>query len=123
MKNLNYNEISKITGSLGKPLGEIVTIEGKVVDNNPRLRENEGKILLNVIHVNNEKLKNPITLEFKKLAWVNIPDPQIGKNFKFIGYETGEMQGIPDKAFNYISRVATSGFSFKLSFIVLKEEN
>ncbi len=122
VKQIPYNEINRniqITGALGFPLGTILTIEGTaIIDESSK--ENVGKVLLKIDLVNGNKLEKPVIMSWSNPAFVNVNKPVTGKKFKFIGYETGKMAGIPSQAFKYIPVASSKDLHFEVVFIIIK---
>ena len=111
-----------VIGSLGEPLGKIITIEGIIIDgDDTRMKENSGKLLLKVELVNGNKLKKSVTIDYRTFNWAKVKDMTVNKRFKYIGYESGDMTGIPYDAFKYIPMVATRSYGFSVYFQICKE--
>ncbi len=116
------NDSVKIVGSLGRFLGEIITVEGIIIDGSRRrIKSETGKTLLKVITVNGKKLGEPVIIPFSIFTWTDVKMPKVNDPFKFIGYESGEMAGIPQKAFQYMPQVATTDYHFFVYFQVCGE--
>jgi hypothetical protein len=112
-----------VLGRLGHSLGGIVTIEGTVADGSfTRAKADEGETLLRVRIVNGKRLKDEQVFPFRPSPWAKVSRPKVGSKFKYIGYETGGYTGIPADAFKYIPKVATTGYGFTTSFVVLRDE-
>src|SRR5260221_13940830 len=80
----------EVMGSLGKPLGTIIVIEGIVKDDYYRkIRMDMGETLLLVQSVNGTQLKDEEVFHFRPSQFAQIAKPEVGKNFKYAGYETG----------------------------------
>lgn len=119
LKVEDLNAPSGVTGHLGHPLGKIVTIEAEVFEGKPHeAKALEGVKQLRVTKVNGVKSASPQSLRFAWLMSANATILQ-GK-VKVIGYETGEFGGIPHEAFQHVMPVASEGFGFQSSFVVLK---
>lgn len=115
---------SKVIGSLGHQLGEIVVIEGVVADESYTKRKADaGELLLRVRAVNGKPLKEEVIFEFRPFSSGGIKNPPVGVRFKYTGYETGGFSGTPEKAFDYVPRVPTTGYNFTTSFVILRDEN
>lgn len=113
---------SNVIGSLGKPLGTIVTIEGTVVgDDYTQLKEDSGETLLKIEKVDGKKLNKAVVLHVQIIPIVSVKIPQKGTKFKLAGYETGGFIGIPEGAFKYIPQATTCGFQFEVYFEVIKD--
>ena len=113
---------SKVIGSLGRPLGEVVTIEGIVADGDyTRRNADAGETLLRVQTVNGRVLKREAVFHFRPFEGADMKKPTAGMKFKYVGYETGGFSGMPDKAFDYVPRVATDGYYFSTSLVILRD--
>lgn len=111
-----------VVGSLGVPLGEVLTIEGIAADENyTKRRADSGDILLRVQTVNGKALKHEAIFPFSPFEGAEMTKPSAGMRFKYVGYETGGFSGIPEGAFAYVPRVPTSGYYFTTSFVVLRD--
>jgi hypothetical protein len=112
----------KIMGILGKPLGTVVLLEGVVLrDSYRRLKSDEGEILLKVERIDGKPRPGDIIIRFRPSYLASIPKPVPGDHFRYAGYETGAFEGIPDEAFKYIPRSATTGFQFETHFEAIGE--
>ncbi|MCP4292434.1 MAG: hypothetical protein GY780_11450 [bacterium] len=110
-----------ITGLLGKPIGQLITATGTVVDpDTRRMRSDSDKQLLQIEYVNNQPLPQPVIIPVRVFAWESTEIPPIGTEFSCFGYETGGMEGVPEEAFDYISPVATTQYHFYTHFQVCK---
>ncbi|SRR5260370_1176676 len=120
VSTLNRN---KVIGSLQRALGEVINIEGLVADENyTRKKADTGELLLRVQAVNGKRLKREVILPFSPFPGADLKNPSVGSKFKYIGYETGGFSGTPEKAFDYLPRAATTGYYFRSSFVVLRDE-
>ena len=115
---------SKVIGSLGYALGEVVIIEGVIADDSyTRRKADAGKLLLRVQAVNGKPLKEEALFDFSPFVGADIRNPAVGARFKYTGYETGGFSGIPEQAFDYVPRVPTTGYYFSTSFVILRDES
>lgn len=125
IQQINYamlNDNVRIVGSLGSFLGEIITVEGIVIDGSRRrIKSETGKTLLKVVTVNGKKLEEPVIIPFSIFKWTDVKMPKVNDPFTFIGYESGEMAGIPQKAFQYMPQVATTDYHFFVYFQICSE--
>ena len=125
INEINYFDILNkvnIIGALNIPIGEIVTIEGVIIDDTyTKAKSDLGKVLLKVQSINGKKLEEEIIIQINIFVWSNINEPEVNDYKKYIGYETGEMRGIPYKAFDYMPQVTTEEFHFTTYFQVCKE--
>jgi len=117
---MEYSEINKeIIGSLGKPLGTIIQIEGVIVSGDGSKSE-EDKLKIKIFKVDDKGIEKEIIITAEIFSWISVKEPEEGVSVKYIGYETGGMTGIPDKAFSYMPYIATAGFTFSIYFQVIK---
>ncbi len=115
---------SKVMGSLGYALGEVIIIEGVVAaENYTKRKDDAGKLLLRVRIVNEKPLKEEVVFDFSPFLGADVKKPLVGARFKYTGYETGGFSGIPEKAFDYVPRVPTTGYYFSTSFVILRDGN
>ena len=120
MNNTDVNFSSGIPGLLGKPLGTILRVEGLMREGESKA--DEGKRLLEVKQIDGESSGGTIILPVETFAWAPVILPDAGSRVLLIGYETGAMTGIPEEAFTYIPRVATTNFHFASWFQALGRE-
>ena len=110
-----------ITPKLGAKFGEIIEIEGIVVgDDEPRMKKHASADLIRVLNVSDRKLEDSILIEFLTFGFAPIDIPEGGTLVRLKGYETGGFRGIPQKAFDDIPTVATTGFHFESLFQAIK---
>lgn len=115
---------SKVVGSLGRPLGEVVTIEGIAADESyTRRKADTGDTLLRVQAVNGKSLKREVIFPFHPYEGTQMKRPPAGMRFKYVGYETGGFSGTPEAAFVYVPRAATTGYYFTTSFVILRDDS
>ena len=121
---LHYTELApdRIIGSLGKPLGTIVKIQGTLISGDKlRLKAMSGKTLLEVTSVDGQRLREKIVLEFDIPMWAAIDKPEVGNKIRYLGYETGRMSGILYQAFKHVPAVASTDLHFRVYFVALKQ--
>jgi len=108
-----------VIGVLGVPLGKVVTIEGEVVDGTKlRAKALDGLALFQVRLVNGQKLTELPVIRFR---WFTTAEAKkLNGRVQLVGYETGQFVGVPGEAFLHIEPVATEGFHFESSFVILK---
>ena len=68
--------------------------------------------------VNSRRLTKAVVIRYRVFPWVDIPKAAAGSAFRFVGYESGEMAGIPEDAFRHMPRVAAADFRFSVYFQV-----
>lgn len=120
-ENMNYSDIGTqhpIIGSLGKPLGTIVQIEGQIQTG--QSKTDMDKVLCEVHKIDRKQLAESIIIPVKVFEWVSGEIPEPGESVKCLGYETGGMTGIPREAFSHVPYVTTTDYSFTVSFQVIK---
>lgn len=111
-----------VNSQLGKPFGEILEIEGTVIDGATIGRKAySNTTLIQVTHVQGTQLKEAITMKLSSLTNVGMMQSlSHGKTVKLLGYETGGFEGIPNEAFNHIQLFTTTGFHFSHWFEVIE---
>ena len=124
---MNVADLHKrpVIGLLGQPLGNVLTIEGDIVDGSQiRIKDLSGKPVLQVARVNGQPVESRPILQFdwfrSKSSRV---EPAIGTHFAYVAYETGKFDGVPDKAREYIGPVASLGFGFRTQLVLLRDES
>ena len=53
---------------------------------------------------------------------LELEKPKVGNKFKYIGYETGGFTGVPEKTFDYMPAIATTGYYFTTDFVAVRDE-
>jgi hypothetical protein len=115
----DLNSRGAVIGLLAVPLGKVVTIEAEIVDGTKlRAKALDGVALLQVTAVNGQKLTEFRVIRFNWFATADAK--KLKGQVKLVGYETGCFAGVPGEAFLHIEPVATEGFHFESSFVVLK---
>ncbi len=98
-ETLNYDKVDsqiKIIGSLRKPLGTLMKIEGVVLARDEVLRkEDQGLAVLRVEAIDGRKLSTPIEIPFSTFPWADFSEPRPGSTFTYIGFETGAWLACP----------------------------
>ncbi|HKB40057.1 MAG TPA: hypothetical protein VKD72_26715, partial [Gemmataceae bacterium] len=108
----------QVLGSLGKPLGTLVTVEGVAANDDYRqLKIDQGKILLRIQKVDGKALKEEAIFPFEDLPFASVKKPAIGARFKYLGYETGRFVGIPQEALKHVGQATTTDHYFVTSFV------
>jgi hypothetical protein len=124
-KSISVSELAdqQVVGWLGHSLGKIVTIEGIVADQNyRRMKIDSGSLPLRVQRVNGKQLDKEQVFHFQSFQGAEVEKPRVGAKFKYTGYETGAFTGIPHEAFKYVPPMATTGYGFTTSFVILRDE-
>jgi hypothetical protein len=103
----DLNPPARVTGSLGKPLGSRLVVEGVLAERvmlaNPLL----------VSSVNAKPLKQPVAIEIQGKVQI-----QKGKQYRLEGYESGAFSGPP--AWTVGDSVPQQPFQFHSTFVVTK---
>lgn len=133
IKTVSYIDLSrsiKLTGALNIPLGTIVKLKCKIVDGDKtEIKQNMGLWLMKVLEVDGVRINDNIVLDFNHLTddFSNDKsdekkDAMIKENkvLELIAYETGEYIGLPDDYMNYTETMASTGFYFKTSLVIIK---
>jgi len=116
---------AEVIGRLGVPLGQVVTIEGIVADEDYiRTKANSGHRLLRVLKLDGRRLKEEVVFRFPKLSPLDeerVKEPKVGARFAYICYENGGFSGIPGAAFKHIGTVQTAPYGFSTWLEILKD--
>ncbi|MBK1884026.1 hypothetical protein JIN85_16525 [Luteolibacter pohnpeiensis] len=105
---------------LGAGFGEIIEIEGKMIDDSDtRTRAHLGKKLMSVTTIGDKELENPVMIELQAFSFSKFKFPEHGATMRIRGYETGTFVGIPQRAFEDIPQVATTDYHFESHFQVI----
>jgi len=125
VKMIDYFDLIKevqIIGRLYKPVGTMLKLEGNIIyGENTNKKGGEAEILLKINSIDGVMQSKIIIIPLKYFSWTNVKKPKDGDFKKYIGYESGELMGIPEKAFKYMPRVATKDYHFGTYFQVCKE--
>lgn len=113
---------SKVQGSLGQPLGKLITVEGQIRAGDAGGKAEQGKLLLEVTKLDGKPLPKPVSLAIGFFAFTGIAAPKAGSAVKYQGYETGSFQGIPSESFRVMPAVASEELHFEPMFQVCKLE-
>ncbi len=110
----------QIIGHLGIPLGELASIKAKVVPSESK----EADQYLEVLEVNDGLLSTPMRFSFSVWQWGNLSSSALPLNrvLSLRVYETGGMEGVPQNAMKETTYVATVGWGFSTSVVILYEE-
>jgi hypothetical protein len=123
LKTVSASELqsgTQIVGLLGVPLGQLVTIRGKIVESNTK----SGGREVVVEEVDGKRLSEMLQMKYSVWEWGNIgsaPLP-IDQILKLRVYETGGMVGIPIEAMKETAFVQTEGWGFGTSLVLLNRE-
>jgi hypothetical protein len=117
---VSINEIVQrgVIGSLGKPLGDGMTVSGTVVDQ-PRVDEMGGdwRGTVSVDRVDGVVLPHPVSIKVGvRVADVSVAPATVGKLVTLFGYETGGYEGYPEAAFSYLEPNAQEEMHFTTFF-------
>lgn len=109
-------------GTLGLPLGKIMTISGVVRQAVLGTKGSENDLVLSIEAVNNRSLSKPITMPFQIFTTAKVTQPILGQIFRYVGYETGGFVGVPAEAFKWVPAVATTDHHFETFYQILHED-
>lgn len=113
----------RLIGKLGQPLGEVVAVEGVVVEG--PFKGYEGGPNLRVQRINSKATQEDVQIAlspyFLDFGEGDLPKLENGKTYAFEGYESGKFVGIPAEAYRRADLVLqTTGFYFHHRYIVYK---
>jgi hypothetical protein len=114
-----------IEGSLGVPLGTVVTIRGTAVDGWTALKQKEyqSDVFARVETVNERRLPEPVLVRLKieQLTIDKVDLPKPGAAVDFVGWETGGYDGIIFAPNVNIGQGLQ--YSFGTHFVIAKRNN
>jgi len=110
----------QIIGLLGIPLGDLASIRARIVPSGSK----ETDEYIEILEVEKNKLSKPMQLTFNIWQWGNLSNEKlpVNKTLSLRVYETGGMEGVPQNAMKETSYVASVGWGFRTSVVVLYEE-
>jgi len=110
----------QIIGLLGVPLGQLVSVEARVVPSESK----ETEQYLEVLRIDNHQLSTPLQLMFSVWQWGNLSSSPLPPNQALLlrVYETGGMQGVPQNAMQETTYVTTVAWGFSTSVVILYEQ-
>lgn len=139
-QNVPIEQLGKtfqLVGQLQEPLGDVIRVEGVVVEG--PIKGNEGGPNLRVQRIQGRAIQRDIQIPLSpyfyewgqksvevsekgfKEGKAPLPKLKVGKTYEFEGYETGEYVGIPDNAFSGAGiMLQTTGHYFRTRLAVYK---
>lgn len=118
---------TKILGRLGRPLGDLLRVEGTTVHSNYiRDKGEQAEFLLRVTSVEGREIEEPTVLRLRFFPFLGIDeDIPASTKLSLVGYEDGNLIGVPSAAMEHIREVAgmvpaTQGWHFSTHFRVLE---
>jgi hypothetical protein len=111
---------TQIIGLLGSPLGQLMTVEARVVPSESK----DADQYLEVLMVANHQLSVPLRLRFSVWQWGSFSSSPLPPNQVLLlrVYETGGMQGVPQNAMKETTYVTTVAWGFSTSVVILYEQ-
>ena len=110
-----------VRGTLGQPLGNLITIEGSAVEHDyPRTKTQDynHEVLMRVTKVEGVKLQNTVVIQLH-ISRSQLGEFAPGVTRTFRGYEDGGFTGIPNEA-NRVLKAQSTDWYFKTFFRVVK---
>ena len=122
-KTIGVSELQdggEIIGLLGLPLGEVVSIKGRIVQSNTK----SGEQLVDIVEINGKPVSGVLQLRYSIWEWGNIGHESLPRDqiLSLRVYETGGMIGIPLEAMKETTFVQTEGWGFSTSLVLLNRE-
>jgi hypothetical protein len=110
----------EIIGLLGVPLGELVSIKGRIV----RSSTKSGGQLVDIVEINGKPVSGMLQLRYSIWEWGNIGHESLPLDqiLSLRVYETGGMIGIPLEAMKETTFVQSEGWGFGTSLVLLNRE-
>jgi hypothetical protein len=111
---------TQIIGLLGIPLGELASIQARLVQSDSK----ETDRYLEILKVDDHQLSTPVRLMFSVWQWGNLLNSALPLNkvLTLRVYETGGMVGVPQSAMKETNYVETVGWGFSTYVVILYEE-
>ena len=115
------HSVGGILGELGKPLGQVLCVEGWIVDGNTPLSPKAAmlRFFLKADSVSGVKLEHPVMVVIRKEDNVRLTP---GTHVTLIGWETGRCDGILNDPDHLLKgggmTVAAPAFGFHSEFVV-----
>lgn len=109
-----------IQGLLGKKLGTIARVDGRVVKDEYNFKAAPDAWLI-IERVDGVKLDTQARFELNPRYFNDPPAPKIGDTFSYMAYETGAYDGIVDGEFDYLESYAGTGYFFRLRLVVFAD--
>jgi hypothetical protein len=117
---LPWNDLNtkySIIGSLGYPLGDLVTIECT-----SRKEATKGDSQwIEITAVNGKQLTESVKATYSFLIWSKIKGLEANKSYRLLVYENGLMKGLPEAVLKEIGEVQTQDYHFSTNLIVVRE--
>jgi len=122
-KTISVSELQgggEIIGLLGLPLGEVVSIKGRIVQSNTK----SSVQLVDIVEINGKPVSGMLQLRYSIWEWGNISHESLPLDqlLRLRVYETGGMTGIPLEAMKETTFVQTEGWGFSTSLVLLNRE-
>ena len=113
----DLNTKNEIIGSLGFPLGELITIDCVC-----RKADTKGdREFLEISTVNDKKFAEPVKLTYRILSLSKIKELKVDYTYRLRVYEDGLMKGLPQGVFAEIGLVQTQGYHFSTDVVIVRE--
>jgi hypothetical protein len=119
---LSLQEVQErgIEGILGVPLGTVVEVRGKIIENQAKSKRFAGDpYVLSIVEINGKQLRRDFSSSNLKVPRYK-RGFQVGDSFHLFAYETGGFTGIPNDEFKYVESYAGQKFHFETDLVVLK---
>ena len=108
----------QLIGKLHQPLGKLLNVEGFIVHG--AMKGYESSTQLRVTRINDQATQEDIQISLANETFVirgdEKPDAEIGKHYRFSGYETGGYVGHPDLWKGGPTFIGTTRHYFRLMF-------
>ena len=114
----------QLVGKLGVPLGQVVRVEGEIVEGDPNLKDRGGP-WLRVSRIAGQPTPTEVSVEIEpyfykwgepaEFGGAALPKLEVGATYEMEGYETGGFVGAPEEAADRAG-VAIQNYEFGYSF-------
>lgn len=113
--HVNQLQRSTVIGRLGIPLGNVVTLEGRVAPDLSRNKGRDGRLVLSIEAVDGNVLDQSIEFWDEIVVLPKGAMLEVGRRFRFAAYETGSFQGIPRGSTDRVAAGRSFGYVPKLA--------
>lgn len=100
-----------VIGPLGRPLGEVLTVDARVV---PYIGKGEHA-MLRIYSVNGAKLPEPIEMAFSIWTWANVKHLEVNRGCRLRIFQDGGFTGVPDQVMQETVPIQNHGYGYGFS--------
>ena len=111
---------AQIIGLLGLPLGKLASTKARIIPSDSK----EADQYIEILEIGDRRLSEPVRLTFGVWEWGNLSGKTLplDRVLSLRVYETGGMAGVPPDAMKETTYVASVGWGFRTSVVIVSEE-